>query len=203
MKARLLVCGLVIVFLLGFTANSFATLLVGTYEETYWPGPGGNYNYGSNPDSYTDLGIYRGTGLQGSTYFVNMGDDTILNYFINTLGYASASSVSALAVTSGPDNYAGTWKVTANPPSGGDYVDFIVVKGGTSLSFHEYIPAALGGLWNVGYLADAGNSGKPSDMSFVRAYNSTPVPEPASMLLMGSGLLAYGIFRKKRNQKKG
>ena len=52
------------------------------------------------------------------------------------------------------------------------------------------------GLYRVGVLNNTNHNGFRQDMLVLR-----PVPEPGSMLLLGSGLLGYPLLRRKQRKR--
>jgi len=94
-------------------------------------------------------------------------------------------------------NISGTWQVADTNPA---VVEFIIVKGGSNFSVHQYDPAVSSGEWNIGYLPDAGGSDSPATLSHLSAYNASPVPEPSTVILLGLGLLGLVGIKKARKK---
>lgn len=191
-KTKGLIFVAIAMLIVGLSTDSLALSFSNLYKESYWE-PTGGFNYGTT-NFGAGLGNYIGTGSLS-----NYGSGTVLDFFINS-GFTDVVNV-GIGIAAGPGNLAGTWSVNSLPPATG-VIDFLMIKGTTSFSIHQYNPAAPNGIWNVGYLADAGKSGAPAAMSFVRAYNSTPtsvpVPEPETMLLLGACLLVLVVLEKKK-----
>jgi hypothetical protein len=98
------------------------------------------------------------------------------------------------------DGQSGTWWTTDTPPSD---VSFYTVKAGLGNSWALYWqdPAANTGSWSTYHLYIAGHSGGGLEISHLAGVKTTTyVPEPAGMLLMGAGLIAFGLIRRKRNK---
>ena len=202
MKRTLLIFAASFLLLIGFATSGFAhsfdfsdldQVAYGEYTDTSL------FDYGTPTLGALNAGLgnYVGSGKQTAQggIFPNVGDKTILDIFINE-GFVSTEQL-AVNTYSGAGNYAGWW-TSLESPGTGNFIDFIVVKAATSFSIHQYIPASQEGLWDVGRLY-LNPGGQTPDMSFVRAYTGgTPVPEPATMLWLGTAL--FGLFMVSRKK---
>ena len=83
---------------------------------------------------------------------------------------------------------SGTWSFS-NDPWGAYSEIMLVLKGGNGFSAYKVAFEDLGGDWDSG-----GSIGRP-DLSHMSVYGV--VPEPATILFLGSGLFGFGVFRKK------
>ena len=210
MKKLFLILGMTFFILIGMT-NGASAYYFGVEDFSTVNGTDyvyGRPNLGTDPDPSTDLqGLYLGT-----VYDAN-DDIDILKDFLTSIGYSEEeitlygkSDASTLWTpdTQTIDDHgivSGTWQTyPVESPPNPDVVDLIIVKGGNDFSVHQYDPAASSGTWNIGYLDEAGKSGKPPAVSHVSAYlgNITPVPEPATMLLFGTGILGIAALGRKK-----
>ncbi|MBN2339233.1 MAG: PEP-CTERM sorting domain-containing protein [Acidobacteria bacterium] len=110
----------------------------------------------------------------------------------------------------------GTWSLAAvdlngsEPMDLGDHIDLIgVLKGSPGFAAYlfqdEVIQKSSDGTWQVTFVNNGGNNPGLSHFSlYIRPDDPvgyTPVPEPSSLLLIGSGILGLGVLGRKRMKK--
>jgi hypothetical protein len=106
-------------------------------------------------------------------------------------------------IASGASN-TGTWE-TIYPV---DLISFYAVKAGNAFAMYYVNPADSTGswstydIWATGWRGTGGNDGL--EISHFTGYNpsAAPVPEPATILLFGTGLLGLARFGRKKFLKK-
>ena len=94
----------------------------------------------------------------------------------------------------------GTWTVTPV----GDVISFYGVKAGNAYAMYFVNPADGSGSWSTFDIWAAGYGGNdPIEISHFTGYNSagTPVPEPTTMLLFGTGLAGLVVSRIRKKKK--
>jgi len=108
------------------------------------------------------------------------------------------------------DGNSGTWATV--PPLGPDgTISYYVVKAGDYFAMYEVDPAAATGswstydIWSIGGPGTGGhppNGGGGLEISHFTGYNSgTPVSEPATMFLLGLGLVGLAVAGRRNLRK--
>lgn len=105
--------------------------------------------------------------------------------------------------TTSYDNKSGTWTSITDPLS---EISFYAVKAGNYYAMYIVDPAETTGSWSTfdiwitGLLGTGGLNGL--EISHFTGYNaSVSVPEPSTLLLLGSGLIGLGVLGRKRFRK--
>lgn len=216
------------VFFLG-ASNLYATPLMGesnygqeyyidvNYDMTYdytvvnqkqdtdiWSNTYGGYSM-DNTDADTNFtGYYLGTVLGNDNFDLQHQDlQAILAYYLSQSGvtYEFAKVEfpdtvdDVLTVTYNAGNKTGTWVVV-----GGVEVYFYTVKASTEYALYYVDPASTSGVWTTAHLVN--NKGNIPTISHLTVATDpgTSVPEPATMLLFGTGIAGLaGVIRRKRD----
>jgi hypothetical protein len=86
---------------------------------------------------------------------------------------------------------SGTWQVLD-----GTSIAYITIKAANSYALYQ-VNSSSGTFTTAGILNNGGQQPNVSHISFWTA-DTTPVPEPATVILMGAGLIAAGAYRRFR-----
>ena len=150
-----------------------------------------------NPNAGTVAGHLGGSWISEGTVVGSNGTDDLFTVFVTTGGWGSIPASGTWAIDSSFWSTYGRAAISAHVGQGGGNPDYWVF---------EILPNSLSGTWSLAKLS--GTGGGLSNMQLWGSGTATPctencgpsvVPEPASMLLMGSGLVALaGRLRRRR-----
>jgi hypothetical protein len=193
---------------------SFLVFGVSVYAFSYYTDASGNiYEYANSGEyMFTELGNDSNIDILTLEGWIedwfNDGTDIVLSATGKV--DAPATTNSSLSVTysdwdlegneggSEDSGYSGTWESTS-----GSLLNFYSVKGGTEFAFYYVDPASSFGTWNTEHLTN--KSGNIPEISHFTAWidesntpTAQPTPEPATLFLLGSGLIGAGVISRKR-----
>jgi hypothetical protein len=95
--------------------------------------------------------------------------------------------------------HTGLWETI--PPV--NAIAFYILKAGNAYAVYQAEPPEGTGSWSTYDLSQFGEGGLGGVQisHYTGYYPDTPVPEPAMMLLVGTGLVGFGVFSRRKFRK--
>lgn len=194
---KITICSIVLIF--GIAININAALFT-TYDASIygtWDGAYSGY-IGSEWSGYF-IGLFEGN--ESADYIEEIAEQ-YLGDTLNTAAYDKVESFPGIGengiltaagtvFNSEGEALAGTWSVVSPYELG-----FYAVKSSDNWALYFVDPSQASGIWSTVHLLNNGDQ-TPTISHLSGLVESTPIPEPATLILLGSGLLGISGFRRK------
>jgi hypothetical protein len=221
MRNRTLKIVLAISLIFGFAAFSWATPITNTSNDSFedYPVNIGSFSIGDRFAYYQNTGQFMFIGnYNNEPNLLTVQADVIswlnTNTSYDTTGFTLLDTTSAVTttgfdydgnVTSLGAAASGTYQVDTTLYPGG--IEFYAIKAGNDFAMYLELGGEVHGSWSTFDLWDyyrlEGSTRSSLEISHFTGYNGSaaPVPEPATMLLLGTGLAGLAGARKKFKKK--